>query len=506
MKKYLLLVILAVFAISCSKKVEVKGKVTNHSPLERVEIIEASGVGTLPLMNVGLNSKGEFSGSFDAPKDGMYVLTYAGNMNMVYLKRGQTLQVAGNGSDFPSQFVITGDAKANNDFLKDADKSFQTYASNVQVGSLIGKDEKNFVAEFNKIQNDIFKTLEDAAKKYKADDKVLQYKKNETKVKLMGLLDTYEQNHGPATNNPSYKPTKLLADLKAEYTKDGDQMVREFPMYREYLLSKINGDFQTFAGPKMTNPQSMPLLGQLYSDFLKTRKEITPVAKDYILAYVISQSDINPMNGKNHDKVTKLINDNISDAQVKKELLELQTVIMGQKSGSVPDLKLISQDGKTTSLSDLKGKPTVVMFYASWNPNIGVMTIPSLKDVNEFYKSKANFAYVNLDDTKDQFTKTSTSLLKGFTGNHYYVDGGINSEAARKFGLYGFKTPSYLVLDKEGKLVGRPYFNLGDEEFVQTMEKQTGLKAPAVQTQIAPQFELMPENPAPQPAPEPAAK
>jgi PBP1b-binding outer membrane lipoprotein LpoB len=43
MKKYLLLFIIAVFAVSCSKKVEVKGKITGASPLERIEFIEASG-------------------------------------------------------------------------------------------------------------------------------------------------------------------------------------------------------------------------------------------------------------------------------------------------------------------------------------------------------------------------------------------------------------------------------------------------------------------------------
>jgi hypothetical protein len=35
------------------KKVEVKGKITGGSPLERIELIEASGVATLPLINIG---------------------------------------------------------------------------------------------------------------------------------------------------------------------------------------------------------------------------------------------------------------------------------------------------------------------------------------------------------------------------------------------------------------------------------------------------------------------
>jgi hypothetical protein len=45
------------------------------------------------------------------------------------------------------------------------------------------------------------------------------------------------------------------------------------------------------------------------------------------------------------------------------------------------------------------------MTYASWNPYIGQSTVPVLKEVVNFYKSKVNFAFVNVDDTKEQFTK-----------------------------------------------------------------------------------------------------
>jgi hypothetical protein len=35
--------------------------VTNGSPLERLEIIDASGIATLPLANFGVDAKGNFS-------------------------------------------------------------------------------------------------------------------------------------------------------------------------------------------------------------------------------------------------------------------------------------------------------------------------------------------------------------------------------------------------------------------------------------------------------------
>ncbi|NOK07362.1 TlpA family protein disulfide reductase, partial [Myxococcus xanthus] len=128
MSKYFLMLIFAFVAMSCSKKVEVKGNLAGGSPLERIEFIEASGVATLPLVNLGVDSKGSFSGSFEAPKNGMYIMSYAGKTAMIYLKGGQQLNISGQAANFPNQFTITGDAKNNNDFLMDVQKFVQGYA------------------------------------------------------------------------------------------------------------------------------------------------------------------------------------------------------------------------------------------------------------------------------------------------------------------------------------------------------------------------------------------
>jgi uncharacterized protein YcfL len=56
MKKYLFLLLISLLVVSCSK-VKVEGNVKGGSPLERIEFIEASGVATLPLVNIGVDEK-----------------------------------------------------------------------------------------------------------------------------------------------------------------------------------------------------------------------------------------------------------------------------------------------------------------------------------------------------------------------------------------------------------------------------------------------------------------
>lgn len=496
MKKYFLLIMLAIFAVSCSKKVEVKGTVKGGSPLERVEIIEASGVGTLPLINIGVDSKGEFSGSFDAPQNGLYVITYAGKSNMVYLKGGQTLNISGNAADFPQVMTITGDAKANNDFLVEGQKAFETYATKINMDTLLAKKEPEFLKEFEKINGEVKKIFDDSAAKFKADKEVATYKKDEVAARLVGLLDAYQENHAQLTNNPSYKVSENFTKVKTTMEKKKDEMIKKFPAYREYLLNRLQGDFQKYMSTQ-PEPKGQPLVSELFAKFFETRKDLSATAKNYFLSYILAQGDLNFMNYQNYDKITKVIDEHITDSKIKKDLKALQIVLMGQKTGSNLDLKITSKDGKTQTLSDLKGKPTLVAFYASWNPNIAVMTVPVLKETTDVYKEKMNYAYVNLDDTKEQFEKTSASLLKGFTGNHYWVDGGINSSDAKNFGMYGFKIPSYILIDKDGKMASRPFFNLQDPEFKVEMEKLTGIKAPAVQLEAMPQIEVTPEMLAP---------
>lgn len=119
-----------------------------------------------------------------------------------------------------------------------------------------------------------------------------------------------------------------------------------------------------------------------------------------------------------------------------------------------------------------------------------------------------NFTYVNFDDTKDQFVKTSNAMLKGIPGNNVYGDGGMNSQIAKDLGIYGFKLPSFIVLDKNGKVASRVFNNLGDQELITILDKVSGLKAPTVQQE--PQIQLQNDlvapqmQEAPQPAPAPA--
>ncbi|KQT30881.1 thioredoxin [Chryseobacterium sp. Leaf405] len=486
MKKYLLLFIIAVFAMSCSKKVEVKGKITGGSPLERIEFIEASGVATLPLINIGVKSDGTFEGSFDAPRTGMYVISYAGKQNLIYLKGGQKLEISGNAMAFPTEYVITGDAKKNNEFFTATQKFLSTYAQSVNMNELIMKDEKSFLKGIEKVQADITKNIDENVKKFNPDSEIVTWKKNDVSSTLLTILSQYEMSHKQQVGNPSFKLTKAFTDFENKLQENKDVMVKENPYYRQYLLGKMSPDFQKYAQANSKGKTDV-VTSELFSEYLKkNQKDLSQVTKDYLLAFVMAQSDIHPGSPeKTTEKIKKIIDTDIKDATIKEDLKKIQFAINGFKIGEqAPEGALVKQDGKAYNLSENKGKPYLLTFYASWNPYIGESTTPVLKEVVNFYKSKMNFVYVNVDDTKDQFVKTSNSLLKGFTGTNVYAEGGLNSEIAKKYGVYAFKLPCFIIIDKDGKIASKPFFNLGDPELVTVLDKQTGLSAPKVNPNV----------------------
>jgi len=86
-------------------------------------------------------------------------------------------------------------------------------------------------------------------------------------------------------------------------------------------------------------------------------------------------------------------------------------------------------------------------------------------------------------------------MLKGFPGTSYYAEGGVQSEYAKKFFIYGFKIPGFFLIDKDGKVASQTFYNLGDAKFVEAMNKISGLQAPSVNPNAQLQNDLLQQNP-----------
>ena len=215
MKKYFLLFLFSILLLSCSKggEITLSGNVKNGSPLERIELIEASGVATLPITNFGVDAKGNFTQNVEIPKDGIYVLTYGGRNSFLYLKGGNKVNLQIDAMLFPNAIKISGDAKANTEYIKEGQEFINQYMSKINP-SVISKGEDEFLKELDKYKADITKKLDEIAKTKKPDSDVEKFNKRELDVTMLLISTQYENMHGQATNNPNYKPSAKYIDYQ----------------------------------------------------------------------------------------------------------------------------------------------------------------------------------------------------------------------------------------------------------------------------------------------------
>ncbi len=427
MKKYFLLLFFAILIISCSKggKVTLTGTLQNAKPLERIELIETTGVATLPVANFGTDAKGNFSQTIEIPKNGVYLITYGGSSGFIYLKGGDKVDIKADAVMFPMNMQISGDAKGNTEFLTESQKYINDYLSKINQ-SVASKNESEFLKELDKYKKEITAQLDKIADSKKPDSDVKKLSNSELEVTLLRIST-----------------------------------------FQKYFQETQKG----------VAPNSNI---EIFSKFLDTKKDISDKVKDYLLATVATQYDLQPNNPK-IPEVMKVLNSKVKSESMKADLKKVEEAIYGLPVGTdYSKTELVKLDGKKSSLSELKGKPTVALFYASWNPYINQSVIPVMKEMVKFYGTKINFAFVNLDDTQDQFKKTANAMFKDIKGVNFYGENGMKAEIAKQFAVYGFNMPNFVILDKDGKVSSRTFFNIGDPQFVDALNKASGLTPPSV--------------------------
>jgi thiol-disulfide isomerase/thioredoxin len=119
-------------------------------------------------------------------------------------------------------------------------------------------------------------------------------------------------------------------------------------------------------------------------------------------------------------------------------------------SGQVAkDFTVIDVNGKEVSLSDFKGKPVVVNFWASWCP-------PCKEEMpyfNELYKElgdEVQFMMVDLVDGSRETVDAAKAFIKE-NGYEFPVYFDTDQEAAIAYGIYSI--PTSIFIDAEGKIV-----------------------------------------------------
>jgi len=120
-----------------------------------------------------------------------------------------------------------------------------------------------------------------------------------------------------------------------------------------------------------------------------------------------------------------------------------------EQAGTVPDFTVYDAEGNAFRLSDFRGKPVLLNFWASWcGPCTGEM--PDLQAAFDTYGETIQFVLVNLTDGFQETVSSASAFLEeqGYTFPVYYD---TDMDAARAYGVSAI--PATYFIGPDGVLV-----------------------------------------------------
>ncbi len=409
-----------------SGKISLSGEVINPS----VTTIKITDFKYKALASAELDDTGSFKMSTKL-EDGFYLLNYGRNTAYVYLYPKDELSVSFDANHFDETLTFSGQGAERNNYL--AKKSVLDQQLTEDLEAFYKVDETTYMANIADVKSKHLAELQkySVASFFKtAEEKSLEY---DRLLSIQNYASSYKFYLGEEIT-PSEEFYASLKHLNLTNEED----FKKQPYYR-YLVNSIwskrieeapgvEGMLNVFRGIK-SRPIFISLANGLYSKISSKNER----AKDYL------------------DLVKRLTTHQPFIDACEKRYEEVMNAKRLAKGDASPGFSYESVDGKTISLSDLKGKYVYIDVWATWcGPCI--KQVPYLKALEERYHDEA-IVFVSISVDKEKVKNTWKQFIadKQLGGLQLFADKSFESDFMNAYAINSI--PRFILIDPEGKIV-----------------------------------------------------
>lgn len=135
-----------------------------------------------------------------------------------------------------------------------------------------------------------------------------------------------------------------------------------------------------------------------------------------------------------------------------------------------PDFTVYDMEGEAVKLSDFRGKPVLVNFWATWCGPCK-MEMPSFEALYAEYGDRVEFMMVNLTDGSQE-TRTTVRKYLAETGYSFPVYLDTTTQAAYAYGVYSI--PMSVFVDANGEIIHTQIGMMSEDSLRSLVEAMIG--------------------------------
>ena len=436
MKKYALLLLVALLAFSCAqdKKQDEKQDAILSGKVENLDTGLITLVGTEFEKDIILEEDGAFTAKLELPYNGYYNVISGRVPLPMYLEKGKNLSINLDLQDIGNTLTFSEDLAPENTFL-----SQKREMATIDQRELYQKEPEDFTASIEELLDKISIAL---AETEITNNNFLDSQERELLYQKASYLNTYENAYTYLTEKEEVSlPSNFYAPL-AEINMADTLEFRLSDGYKQMVQGYLLRSLNEMPSDENTNEaiQYIELVNETYPE---------SYAKNQLLKEATGYS-LKP--DKHLDKAYELYMDSQTDTQLKQEMEEkyaiLSKITPGKKS---PEFDYENFEGGTTSLESLRGKYIYIDVWATWcGPCL--REIPYLIELENDYKDKnVQIVGISIDEEK-AYDKWKTMLTEEESAGIQLYSGGDAWRVDFAQGYNVQSIPRFILIDPEGNI------------------------------------------------------